>query len=107
MVSTFLFLALVNKSKKGPKNLLTQADRNAKLFDIIQNQIGSEKNTLFWSQNQNLLLNNDFKRLRLGSKFGTGKMKLLTSYTSFWKQKRLWPYKLSKSRYCQMNLQPL
>ena len=72
-VSTFLFLALINKTKKGPANLLTQRDTNEKLFNIIQNEIGAAENVLFWSNNQNLIMSNDFRRLQLSSKYGTGR----------------------------------
>ena len=71
-MSTFLFLALMNKTKKGPKNLLTEMDASKKLFETIQGEIGDCENVLFWSGNQNLLLSNDFKRLQLSSNYGTG-----------------------------------
>ena len=71
-VSTFLFLALMNKTKKGPKNLLTEMDASKKLFETIQGEIGDCENVLFWSGNQNILLSNYFKRLQLSSHYGTG-----------------------------------
>ena len=75
--STFLFLAMFNKSKKGkgPKNALSLADQNSALFDMVTNSVGTAENVLFWSQNQNLLLKNDFRRLKLTSNYGTGSLK--------------------------------
>ena len=77
IVSTFLFLALVNRPKNsrfGQK--LTQAEANEALLNTIQNVSGSAGNVLFWSSNQKLLLDRDEeegKRLKFHSWYGTGK----------------------------------
>ena len=73
LVSSFLFLAFFNKDKSGQrKNILTKADGNKRLFEMIQTQVGEARNVLFWSNNQNVLLSNDIPRLELSSKYGTG-----------------------------------
>ena len=71
IIATLVFAALVNRTNK--KRLLIQrSDANGALYDLIRNISGSAENVLFWSNNQKLLLEGNFKRLKLSSTFGTG-----------------------------------
>ena len=75
--ATLLFLALVNKRKSREKQLITPAMGNEALFKTIQNISGSAENVLFWSNNQNILLEGEYKRLKFHSHYGTGELSLI------------------------------
>ena len=48
-------------------------DANKALFEVITKVVGSAENTLFWSDNQYLLLNDQHKRLKMDFSYGSGK----------------------------------
>ena len=71
IIATLVFAALINRSNKKRLHI-QRSEANGALFDVICNVSGSAENVLFWSNNQKLLLDRKFKRLKLSSKFGTG-----------------------------------
>ena len=70
LISTFLFLALVNKRGK-PQNLKV-SDAHGALFRSIKEISGSAENCLFWSNNQYLMLEGENRRTKFDSGYGTG-----------------------------------
>ena len=74
LVATLTLLAKLkgNPRKKTKGNNLTRAQSNGSLLDAIQNASGSASNVLLWTGNQSILLDGQFKRLKLGSTYGTG-----------------------------------
>ena len=72
-VATFLFLALSNlKKRKARTSNLTPEAANRALFRSIQNAAGSAENILFWSSNQHLLLEGEYRHVKFSSDYGTG-----------------------------------
>ena len=74
IVATFLFMALVNRpgKKRNEGQIVKVSDAHGKLYNTIQNITGSPENIMFWSGNQKLMLEGEYKHIRFDSTYGTG-----------------------------------
>ena len=74
MVATFLFMALVNRpgKKRNKRQILKVSDAHGELFHTIKNITGSAENVMFWSGNQKLMLEGEYKHIKFDSTYGTG-----------------------------------